>query len=58
MADEGVRFREGEWYVRVTARKVEGSSTLCLDIPLLCLGKQAAITDKSGQPLELNFVPS
>lgn len=62
-ANEGVGSREGAWYVRVTARKVAGGQ---LDpVPaytpavfIVGLGEPAAITDKSRQPLELNFVPS
>lgn len=38
VANEGVRFRESEWYVRVTARKVEGERAArpCACVYLSC----------------------
>lgn len=63
VANEGRRSREGEWYVRVTARKVERGhlNPVPTDISpvfTVFLGEPTAKADESGQLLELNFVPS
>lgn len=63
LAFKGRRSREGEWYVRVTARKVERGhlNPVPTDISpvfTVFLGEPTAKADESGQLLELNFVPS